>query len=113
MNILFLCTSNIQRSRTAEEIFRTLDGSNNYKSARLSAKYTTRLGSTLCTKELLNWSEHIYVFEEKHIERIREYTNEQHISKITNLKIDDEYQYLQRELVLLLLKIISIQRHIK
>ena len=111
MNILFLCTANIQRSKTAEEIFRSVDVSNQYRSAGLSAKYTQRMGSTLCTDAMLKWADAIYVFEEMHIERIQEHTGEQYLSKITNLHIADEYQFFQRELVLLLLEKFPLQKY--
>jgi predicted protein tyrosine phosphatase len=103
VNILFLCTANIQRSRTAEEVFRCLDSSNEYRSAGLSTKYTQKMGSTLCTEDMLKWADAIYVFEDMHIERIKAHTGEQYLGKITNLDIADEYEYFQRELVLLLL----------
>ena len=111
MNILFLCTANIQRSKTAEEIFRRLDVINQYRSAGLSAKYTQRMGSTLCTEAMLEWADAIYVFEDMHIERIREHTGEQYLSKITNLEIEDQYQFFQRELVLLLLEKYPLRKH--
>lgn len=104
MKVLFLCTANIQRSKTAEEIFSALDTDNKYRSAGLSAKYTQQAGSTLCTEEMLQWADAIYVFEKMHIDRIQEYTNELYLSKITNLGIADEFEYFQRELVLLLLE---------
>lgn len=104
MNILFLCTANKQRSKTAEELFGAADKSNQYKSAGLSSKYVAKAGSTLCTTELLEWAEQIFVFETAHIIRIQEHTGDNFLSKITNLHIEDKYQYFQRELVLLLLE---------
>ncbi|MDN3488018.1 hypothetical protein [Pseudoalteromonas sp. APC 3694] len=104
MNILFLCTANVQRSKTAEELFLAIDKSNNYKSAGLSEKYVSKVGTTLCTEDMLDWADKIYVFEKKHIDRIRQYTGEKHLHKIYNLNIEDKYQYFQRELVLLLLE---------
>ena len=104
MNILFLCTANVQRSKTAQELFQAIDTSNNYKSAGLSKKYVEKAGTTLCNKDLLNWADKIYVFEDLHIEIISRYTDKKHLHKITNLKIEDKYQYFQRELVLLLLQ---------
>ncbi|MFS1421962.1 hypothetical protein [Shewanella sp. 10N.286.48.B5] len=53
MNILFLCTANIQRSKTAEELFRAANIGHQYRSASLSAKYVKKANSTLCTEELL------------------------------------------------------------
>ncbi|CAM3697374.1 low molecular weight phosphatase family protein [Pseudoalteromonas maricaloris] len=104
MNILFLCTANVQRSKTAEELFLAIDKSNNYKSAGLSEKYVSKAGTTLCTEDMLDWADKIYVFEKKHIDRIRQYTGEKHLHEIYNLNIEDKYQYFQRELVLLLLE---------
>ncbi|WP_350644683.1 hypothetical protein [Pseudoalteromonas sp. G24-MNA-CIBAN-0072] len=108
MNILFLCTANVQRSKTAQELFQAIDTSNNYKSAGLSKKYVEKAGTTLCTEELLGWADKIYIFEDFHLERIIHYTGKIHLHKITNLKIEDKYQYFQRELVLLLLEKLQI-----
>lgn len=103
MNILFLCTVNVQRSKTAEDIFRAANQSHQYRSAGLSAKYVKKASSTLCSVELLQWADRIYVFEQLHIDRIREHTSDEFLTKIVNLNIPDNYQYFQRELVLLLL----------
>ena len=102
MNILFLCTANKQRSKTAEELFSALDKCNEYKSAGLSSKYVEKAGSTLCTEELLDWADKIYTFEDMHTQRITQHTGDKFLSKVTNLDIEDKYQYFQRELVLLL-----------
>ena len=107
MNILFLCTANIQRSKTAEEIFRVANNNHQYKSAGLSAKYVEKANSTLCTEEMLQWADQIYVFEQQHIDRVQKHTGEVFLPKIINLNIPDDYQYFQRELVLLLLEKIS------
>lgn len=107
MNILFLCTANIQRSKTAEELFRAANNNHQYKSAGLSTKYVLKANSTLCTEEMLKWADRIYVFEQQHIDRIQSHTGEAFLPKIINLNIPDDYQYFQRELVLLLLEKIS------
>lgn len=104
MNILFLCTSNIQRSKTAEELFRAANNNHVYKSAGLSVKYVKKANSTLCTEEMLQWAEQVYVFEQQHIDRIKKHTGDVYLPKIINLEISDDYQYFERELVLLLLE---------
>jgi len=104
VNILFLCTANKQRSKTAQELFCVVDKSNQYKSAGLSAKYVKKASSTLCTLEMLDWADKIYVFEDAHIKRIKKYAGNVYLSKTLNLQIEDEYKYFQRELVLLLLE---------
>ena len=104
MNILFLCTANKERSRTAQELFSALDKTNTYKSAGLSAKYVAKANTTLCTEEMLAWADKIYVFEDVHVERIKQHTGDTFLPKILNLQIKDEYQYFQRKLVLLILE---------
>lgn len=104
MNILFLCTSNLHRSRTAEDYFKSKYSCHEFKSAGLSYKYVKKAGSTLCTVNMLRWSHRIYVFEEMHIQRIKENTGNEFLSKIVNLNIADEYTYFHRELLLLLQK---------
>jgi len=109
MNILFLCTANIQRSKTAEELFRAANSDHQYKSAGLSEKYVSKANSTLCTVEMLQWADQIYVFEQQHIDRIEKHTDDAFLLKIINLHIPDDYQYFQRELVLQLLEKVNIK----
>lgn len=104
VNILFLCTANMQRSKTAEELFRAANKNHQYKSAGLSAKYVQKANSTLCTEEMLQWADQIYVFEQLHLDRIQSHSGDFYLSKITNLNVPDDYKYFQRELVLLLLE---------
>tara|TARA_B110000211_G_C14093327_1_gene560852 strand:- start:200 stop:370 length:171 start_codon:yes stop_codon:yes gene_type:complete len=47
MNILFLCTANLQRSKIAEELFNAANKNHQYKSAGLSEKYVKKANSTL------------------------------------------------------------------
>lgn len=99
MNILFICTANIHRSRTAEDYYREKAPSHQYKSAGLSEKECVRNGSTLCTVEMLKWADIVYVFEPNHLIRIREHTGNRYDSKLQCLHIDDIYQYMQSELI--------------
>ncbi len=108
MNILFLCTANVQRSKTAEELFRATNKDHEYKSAGLSAKYVKKANSTLCTEDMLQWADRIYLFEQQHIDRIQSHTGEQYFPKIINLNIPDDYQYFQKELILQLLKKVKL-----
>jgi predicted protein tyrosine phosphatase len=99
MNILFLCTSNLNRSRTAEDFFKSTCAAHQYKSAGLSQKYCKKHGTTLCTIELLNWAHKIYVMEDMHVQRIAENAGQSYLSKLEVLNIEDVYQYMQPELV--------------
>ena len=99
MNILFLCTANLHRSRTAEDYFRSTINKHRYKSAGLSEKLCKQYNTRLCSIELLKWADRIYVMEAMHIDRITLYTGYRFISKVENLNIDDIYQYMQAELL--------------
>lgn len=99
MNILFLCTANIQRSRTAEDHFRENYNDHTYKSAGLSEKYCKQHGTTLCTTELLDWADKVFVMETMHTQRISDYAGKVFLNKVEILDIDDVYQYMQLELV--------------
>ena len=99
MNILFLCTANLHRSRTAEDYFKSLKVSHVFKSAGLSEKYCKQHDTRLCTVELLKWADKVFVMEKIHLQRIRDNTDENYVSKIEVLNIDDIYQYMQLELL--------------
>lgn len=99
LKVLFICTTNIQRSLTAENVCRTIYSSHEFKSAGVSKKECERNNSTLCTQELLQWADIIFVFEALHIQRIVEHTGQQFVDKTVNLNIEDRYQYGQTELV--------------
>lgn len=102
MNILFLCTSNQHRSRTAEDCYKKSMPEYAFKSAGLSAKYCAKYGTTLCTIELLVWADKIFVMEKLHLDRIREYSGKQYLKKIQVLDIEDKYKYMQKELIQML-----------
>jgi len=99
MNILFLCTANIHRSRSAEVYFKSIKSDHIFQSAGLSERYCTKYGSRLCTIELLDWAEKIFVMEPQHVERITEHVGDRYLAKIDILHIDDIYQYMQPELL--------------
>jgi len=56
--VLFVCTVNRFRSKTAEEIFKSKF---NVKSAG-----TSELANTPLSRELLEWADYIFVMEESH-----------------------------------------------
>lgn len=99
MNILFLCTSNVNRSKTAEKHFATKEPHIHFRSAGLSKKECQRKGTTLCTEEMLIWADIIFVMETEHIRRIEEHTGTQYLDKILNLDIPDVYKFYAQELI--------------
>jgi predicted protein tyrosine phosphatase len=102
MNILFLCTANENRSKTAETYFRHAAPEHVYQSAGLSEKYCSKCQTTLCTTELLEWADRIFVMQSSHIQRISHYAGPEYLSKVTNLNIPDVYKYGDEKLILLL-----------
>jgi predicted protein tyrosine phosphatase len=99
MHILFLFTANLHRSRTAEDFFRSQCKNHIFKSAGLSEKYCKQYGSTLCSIEMLEWADKVFVMEPLHKKRIAEYTGKQYLHKVEVLNIEDIYQYMQPELL--------------
>lgn len=99
MNILYLCTSNLNRSRTAEDYFAAKDPQHVYRSAGLSEKECRRNSTTLCSEELLQWADVVFVMEDEHVRRIEQYTGQRFLGKVINLDIPDVYQYGESALI--------------
>ena len=74
MRVLFVCTANISRSRTAEELFHALTWnlpSRGRHEAR-SAGTHAEAGSRALTREDLEWADVVCVMETRHEVHIRE-----------------------------------------
>src|SRR3989338_3112710 len=99
MNILFLCTANLNRSKTAEVHFAAKESSHVYRSAGLSEKECHRNQTTLCTETMLEQADLIFVMEDSHIRRIEQYTEQRFLKKIINLDIQDIYKFMEPALI--------------
>ncbi len=99
MKVLFLCTANLNRSKTAEVHFSAKDPAKKYRSAGLSEKECRRNHTTLCTEEMLLWADLVFVMEESHIRRIEQYTEQRFLRKIINLDIQDIYKFMEPALI--------------
>ena len=94
MNILFVCSRNKWRSRTAEEVFKN-NGAHQVKSAGTENSARIRI-----SENVLIWADIIYVMEQKHKRRIQEKYNRQEImDKIEVLDIPDENQFMDHVLI--------------
>ena len=94
INLLFICSRNQWRSRTAETIFRNRQDIN-VKSAGTAAGARIRV-----TAGLLKWADKVYVMEDKHQGfLLRTYPDLATTLNIEVLDIPDEYQYLDEDLV--------------
>lgn len=97
MKILFVCRENLQRSPTAEKIFKNVY---NTKSAGISP--TARI---VLTKADLDWADLVVVMEKYMQQEIARRFPEQHKKKkIISFNIPDIYLYMDPELVKLLRK---------
>ncbi len=95
-NILFVCGRNKKRSRTAEYIFKN-DSRFFIRTAGLSEKSEI----TISENDLL-WADFIFVMEDGQKARIQRIYREMDLPPIENLGIDDDYEYLDQELIGLL-----------
>lgn len=58
--ILFVCSGNLDRSPTAEELLKDIEG------LEVKSAGTLRGASTLISKELIEWADTIFAMEESH-----------------------------------------------
>ncbi len=94
MNILFICSRNKWRSRTAETIFKN-NQKHNVKSAGTENEARIKV-----TEKLVSWADLIFVMEKKHRERLREKFGALTDDKdIITLDIQDDYKYMDAELI--------------
>lgn len=103
MRILFVCSKNRWRSRTAEKIFKN-NGIHEIKSAGTESSARIKL-----TNQDLYWADLILVMEDKHLEKL--YSNfdiQKGNEKVHVLGIPDIYKYMDTELIQIL-KISTIQ----
>ncbi len=95
--ILFVCTGNIDRGPTAEDLFKKVEGLS-VKSAGTSEAANVRL-----TKQMIDWADEIYVMEFKHLQAVLSMVPNSW-RKIEVLDIPDIYFRDQPELKKLILE---------
>ena len=102
LKLLFVCSHNRWRSRTAEEIFRGVPGYE-VKSAGTEPGARVRV-----TEGHLGWADHIFVMEKKHSAYLHEKFSEALAGKaVVSLHIPDDYRFGDAELVALLKSTLS------
>ena len=94
MNILFVCSRNKWRSRTAETIFKD-NQDFNVRSAGTEPSARIKVSA-----KLIEWADIIFVMEKKHKQRLNEnYRNLANEKQIIVLDIPDDYEYMDSELI--------------
>ncbi|CAM3786702.1 hypothetical protein FLGE108171_15020 [Flavobacterium gelidilacus] len=91
-NILFVCSANKQRSKTAEDYCSLTFKDFNFKSAGTNIKLCNKEGTNPVDTEMLEWANLILVMETKHKELIIKNTQSKYIKKIIVLDIQDIYK---------------------
>lgn len=102
MNILFVCSANKDRSKTAEDYFSEHYPNISFDSAGTNKKICNQLGINYICEQQLEEADVIYVMEQKHYKAIKEAFNTLYLSKITVLNIKDMYKYGSNELIKIL-----------
>ena len=94
MNILFICSRNKWRSRTAETIFKN-NQIHTIRSAGTESEARIRV-----TEKLINWADLIFVMEKRHKERlINRFGVLMDDKNVVILNIEDNYKYMDAELI--------------
>jgi predicted protein tyrosine phosphatase len=94
MNILFVCSRNNWRSPTAESIYKGRQD-HQVKSAGTEPSAKTRV-----TARDILWADLIFAMEKKHKQRLLDkFPSETEHKKIIILDIEDEYSYMDKELI--------------
>jgi predicted protein tyrosine phosphatase len=101
-NILFVCSANIQRSKTAEDYFAEQYPSLEFASAGTNLKLCQKEGTNPLTEAMMLWADCVLVMEERHRKAIKTNGGARFGNKIRVLRIPDRYKYYQRELIDLL-----------
>lgn len=97
MRILFVCTGNVDRSKTAEEMFKNVEGVE-VRSAGVNIAAAVHL-----SRELINWADRIFVMEHKHKKAVLE-IEPKALKKVDCLDIPDQFYYGQPELKRMLIE---------
>ncbi|HEY8934871.1 MAG TPA: protein tyrosine phosphatase [Cyclobacteriaceae bacterium] len=94
MNVLFVCSKNRWRSRTAETIFKD-NQDHDFRSAGTESDARIKVN-----EKLISWADLIFVMEKRHKQRLLDrFDHLLNDKKIVILEIEDNYQYMDEELI--------------
>lgn len=102
--ILFVCSANKQRSKTAEDYFSSKYVDFEFISAGTNSKICEQEGTNPLTMDLLDQADLIFVMENNHKKEVKNFINGQFKKEIIVLDIKDVYKYYQTELIEILEK---------
>lgn len=101
-NILFVCSANKQRSKTAEDYCSLNFPQYEFTSAGTNLKICKKEGTNPLSIELIKDADIVFVMENRHKKLIKDSLKDQLKKEIVVLDIPDIYKYYQKELIELL-----------
>jgi predicted protein tyrosine phosphatase len=102
LKVLFVCTYNMMRSVTAENMFRD-DPMLDVKSAGIHPEAAVRVDI-----RLLDWADLVFVMEDMHKTFIEKMRDSLSLPDIINLNISDTYSYMDEKLMAVLRERIGV-----
>lgn len=93
MNLLFVCSRNEWRSPTGEAIYK------NHPTIFARSAGTSPSARIKINQKHIDWAEIIFVMEKKHLQLIEQKFGNGVRQKTIILNIEDEYQYMDEELI--------------
>ena len=94
LKLLFICSRNRRRSLTAEKLFEGLPG---FQARSAGTQLQARI---VVTEGHIGWADLIFVMEKSHLVRLRQkFPEALHGKRIVALRIPDEYEFMQPELL--------------
>jgi len=108
MNILFICTANRNRSRTAEIYFQNKYPKDRFRSAGINKYLSERHGGIHVKKYMLDIADRIICAESEHSDWIVQNIDKKYLNKIEVLNLADNENFMSQELINILGEIFQL-----
>ena len=99
MNILFICTANRDRSRTAEIHFQKKYPEHRFRSAGINKFLSEKHGGVHVKKYMLDIADRIICAEHVHADWIVQNIDKAYLGKIEILELGDTEQFMSKSLI--------------
>ncbi len=99
MNILFICTANRDRSRTAEIHFQNKYPEHRFRSAGINKYLSERHGGVHLKQYMLDHADEIICMEMDHIQHLNNYYSDECNAKIQILNLGDTETFMTDSLI--------------
>jgi predicted protein tyrosine phosphatase len=98
-NIIFICTANKDRSRTAEIYFQNKHPEHRFRSAGINKYLSERHGGIYLKKYMLDIADRIICAEQVHCDWIAQNIDKKYLSKIEVLFLGDTMSFMHPDLI--------------